>query len=93
MTLTFLLDKIHVKSSSKLHELIYLFVSITFILFHNIQVHCFIYRVSDGWMFCDFTFFSKVFQSYQDDVKLIMKGCVRWDPVYTVKMSVDFTVK
>ena len=28
----------------------------------------------DGWMTCDFTFFSTVFQSYQDDGRLIMKG-------------------
>ena len=28
----------------------------------------------NGWMTCDFTSFSKVFQSYQDDGKLIMKS-------------------
>ena len=28
----------------------------------------------DGWMICDFTSFSTVFQSYQDDEKLIMKS-------------------
>ena len=27
----------------------------------------------DGWMTCDFTSFLKVFQSYQDDVRMIMK--------------------
>ena len=33
-------------------------------------------RVLDRWrMTCDFTPFSTVFQSYQDDGKLIMKGC------------------
>ena len=36
----------------------------------------------DGWMTCDFTSFSTVFQSYQDDERLIMKGCVQWNPVY-----------
>ena len=36
----------------------------------------------DGWMTCDFTSFSTVFQSYQDDGQMIMKGCVQWDPVY-----------
>ena len=29
-------------------------------------------------MTCDFTSFSTVFQSYQDDERLIMKGCVQW---------------
>ena len=28
----------------------------------------------------DFTFFSILFQSYQDDGQVIMKGCVQWDP-------------
>ena len=28
----------------------------------------------DGWLTCDFTSFSTVFQSYQDDGRLIMKG-------------------
>ena len=36
----------------------------------------------DGWMTCDFKSFSTVFQSYQDDGKMIMKGCVQWNPVY-----------
>ena len=36
----------------------------------------------DGWMICDFTSFSTVFQSYQDDERLIMKGCVQWSSVY-----------
>ena len=36
----------------------------------------------DGWMTCDFTSFSSVFQSYQDDGQMIMKGCVQWNPVY-----------
>ena len=39
-------------------------------------------QLMDGWMTCDFTSFSTVFQSYQDDERLIMKGCVQWSPVY-----------
>ena len=31
----------------------------------------------DGGMICDFMSFSTVFQSYQDDDRLIMKGCVQ----------------
>ena len=33
-------------------------------------------------MTCDFTSFLTVFQSYQDDVWMIMKGCVQWNSVY-----------
>ena len=36
----------------------------------------------DGWMTCDFTSFSTVFQSYQDDGRLIMKGSVQWSSIY-----------
>ena len=36
----------------------------------------------DGLMTCCFTTFSTVFQSYQDDECVIMKGCVQWNPVY-----------
>ena len=32
-----------------------------------------------GWMNGDFTFFSRVFQSYQDDDGVILKGCVLYD--------------
>ena len=39
--------------------------------------------VKDGWMTCEFTSFSTVFQSYQDDEWMIMKGCVQWNPVYS----------
>ena len=35
-------------------------------------------------MMCDFTSFSTVFQSYQDDGRMIMKGCVQWN-TYTVE--------
>ena len=40
------------------------------------------FAIMDGWMTCDFTSFSTVFQSYQDDGRLIMKGCVQWGSVY-----------
>ena len=36
----------------------------------------------DGWMTCDFTSFSTVLQSNQDAGRMIMKGCVQWNPVY-----------
>ena len=36
----------------------------------------------NGWMTCDFTSFLTVFQSYQDDVGMIMRGCVQWNSVY-----------
>ena len=41
-----------------------------------------IWRWMDGWMTCNFTSFLTVFQSYQDDVWMIMKGCVQWNSVY-----------
>ena len=39
-------------------------------------------RKMDGWMTCEFTSFSTVFQSYQDDGRMIMKGCVQWNLLY-----------
>ena len=39
----------------------------------------------DGWMDCGFTSFSTVFQSYQDNGGMIMKGCMQWNPVYDRK--------
>ena len=36
----------------------------------------------DGWVTCDFTSFSTVFQSYQDNGRLIMKGRVQWSSIY-----------
>ena len=36
-------------------------------------------------MTCDFTSFSAVFQSYKDDERLIMKGCVRLN-LFTIEM-------
>ena len=41
----------------------------------------------DGLMTCCFTTFSTVFQSYQDDECVIMKGCVQWNPVLQLKGS------
>ena len=38
-------------------------------------------------MTCCFTTFSTVFQSYQDDECVIMKGCVQWNPVLQLKGS------
>ena len=35
-----------------------------------------------GWMTCEFTSFSTVFRSYQDDGRLMIKGCVQWRSVY-----------
>ena len=40
-----------------------------------------------GWMICDFTSFITVFQSYQDDVWMIMKGCVQWNSVTAERIS------
>ena len=37
----------------------------------------------DGWMTCDFMSFLTVFQSYQDDVWMIMKDCVQRKSVYS----------
>ena len=39
----------------------------------------------DGWIICDFRSFSTVFQSYQDDGRLIMKGCVQLSSVYGLR--------
>ena len=33
-------------------------------------------------MTCDLTSFSTEFESYQDNDKVIMKGCVQWNLVY-----------
>ena len=43
----------------------------------------------DGWMWmtCDFMFFSSVFQSHQDDGRLIMKGCSNGTPYTIEKIS------
>ena len=52
---------------------------------HNVK-HIYLIMVfavisNDGWMTCDFTSFSTVFQSYQDNGRMIMKDCVQWNPV------------
>ena len=44
--------------------------------------HDLFYITVDGWMTCAFTSFLTVFQSHQDDVWMIMKGCVQWNSVY-----------
>ena len=36
---------------------------------------------SDGRLACNFTSYSTVF-CYQDDERMIKKGCMRWNPVY-----------
>ena len=41
----------------------------------------------DGWMTCNFTSLSIVIQSYQDNGQMIMKGCVQWNPVYSLENS------
>ena len=38
-------------------------------------------------MTCDFISFSTVFQSYQDDGWMIMKGCVQWSLISDEKIS------
>ena len=35
-----------------------------------------------GCVTCDFTSFSTIFQSYQDDGRMIRKGCMQWIPIY-----------
>ena len=47
--------------------------------YNNVYV---VSKEMDGWMTCDFISFSTVFQSYQDDGWMIMKGCVQWSLVY-----------
>ena len=41
------------------------------------QTREFILCQMDGWMTCDLTSSSTVFQSYQDNGQMIMKGCVQ----------------
>ena len=36
---------------------------------------------------CEFTSFSTVFQSYQDDERLIIKDCVQWNPLTDERIS------
>ena len=46
-------------------------------------LHCLLsyMHLLDGWMTCDFTCFSTVFQSYQGDRRLIIKSCVQLNSV------------
>ena len=43
-------------------------------------LHLIMYHSMYGWMTCDFTSFSTVLQSYQDDERLVMKSCAQWNP-------------
>ena len=36
----------------------------------------------DGQVTCNFMSFSTVFQSYQENRPVIMKGCVKWNSIY-----------
>ena len=36
----------------------------------------------DGWITCNFTSFSTVFQSYKDDGRVIVKDCAQLNPIY-----------
>ena len=40
----------------------------------------------DGWMTCDFTSFSTVFQSYRNDERLIMKAVCNGTPFMVEKI-------
>ena len=42
--------------------------------------------MKDGWMTCDFTSFSTVFQSYQGIGQMIKEGCVQWNPISIEKV-------
>ena len=41
----------------------------------------------DGWIICDFTSFSTVFQSCEDNGQMIIKGCVQWNTFTVEKIS------
>ena len=40
------------------------------------------YGWTDVW---DFTSFLTAFQSYKDNKRVIMKGCLQWSPIYSRK--------
>ena len=40
----------------------------------------------NGWMTCNFMSFSTVFRSYQGNGRMIMKGCMQWNPVSVEKI-------
>ena len=44
-------------------------------------------------MICDFTSFSTAFQSYQDNGRLIMKGCVPSAPLSVEKIMLQAGIK
>ena len=44
----------------------------------------------DGWMTLHFTSFSTVFQSYKDDERLIMKGCLQWSLLRLRRFSLEW---
>ena len=48
----------------------------------HLAVAIFLQVILQVLLTCDFTSFLTVFQSNQDDVWMIMKGCVRWNSVY-----------
>ena len=51
-------------------------------------------RVFTRWMMtCDFMSFSTVFQSYLDDGRLIMKGCVQWSLFAVEKISTQVGIE
>ena len=47
----------------------------------------------DGWMTCNFTSFLTVFQSYQDDAWMIMKGCVNGTPFTVERISTQVRIE
>ena len=52
---------------------------------YKIFVSCIVIKQMDGWMTCKFMSFSTVFQSYQDEAWVTIKGCVQGNPVYGFK--------
>ena len=42
-------------------------------------------RFDDGWMNCSFAACSTVFQLYQNAARMIMKGGVQWNLIYSWK--------
>ena len=34
--------------------------------------------IFNGWMICNFTTFSTIFQSYWDNGRVVMKGCLKF---------------
>ena len=50
-------------------------------------------RWMDRWMACYLKSFSTVFQSYQDDMQMIMESCAQWTPFTVVKISLQAGLK